>query len=426
MPRRHAPVHAVIGAGYGDEGKGLLVDALCARLGPDTVVVRHNGGAQAGHTVQLPDGRRHVFHHVGAGSFAGARTHLSRFFVSNPILLGPELAELARLGVVPRVTADERGALSTPYDMLLNRLAEEARGDGRHGSCGIGFGETIERNLHPSYALTLADLRGDLDDLARRLDRIRREWVPRRLTRLGLPDLYLRGRDAILSDDLLARFLGECAAFLASVDLVRDLDEAAGPDAPLVFEGAQGLGLDQDYGAFPHVTRSRTGLANAAALARELSRPPDRLEAVYATRAYVTRHGAGPLAHALPGAPWAGVVDETNLPNAWQGGLRFGLLDLDVLAGAVRRDVADATAALKVAHRLAVTCLDQIGGHATWMEGREARKGGASDLAAAAGAAVGGEAPPLESRGPTRATLDGLSLAPARSAGAGAARRKAA
>ena len=57
---------AVIGAGYGDEGKGLVVDALAHAAGPGTIVVRTNGGAQAGHSVQTPDGRRHVFHHVGS------------------------------------------------------------------------------------------------------------------------------------------------------------------------------------------------------------------------------------------------------------------------------------------------------------------------------------------------------------------------
>lgn len=73
MPRKHdAPSYAVIGAGYGEEGKGLLTDALAHSLGAAAMVIRHNGGAQAGHTVTLPDGRRHVFHHVGSGTRHGA------------------------------------------------------------------------------------------------------------------------------------------------------------------------------------------------------------------------------------------------------------------------------------------------------------------------------------------------------------------
>ena len=95
--------YAVIGANFGDEGKGLATDALAADLmsrGLDPVVVRSNGGAQAGHTVET-QGRRHVFHHVGSGAFPGARTHLSRFFVAHPALLQRELQELRPLLPAP-------------------------------------------------------------------------------------------------------------------------------------------------------------------------------------------------------------------------------------------------------------------------------------------------------------------------------------
>src|SRR4051812_30640034 len=87
-------VSAVIGANYGDEGKGLVTDYL-AEEGEGAVVVRFNGGAQAGHTVVTPEGKRHVFHHFGSGTFRKARTHLSRFFISNPALFRPEFEALA-------------------------------------------------------------------------------------------------------------------------------------------------------------------------------------------------------------------------------------------------------------------------------------------------------------------------------------------
>jgi len=104
-----ASAWAVIGAGYGDEGKGLMVDALAHALGPDTIVARTNGGAQAGHSVQTPDGRRHVFHHVAAGALAGAATHLARRFVHHPMLLSAEVEALERLGASTAITADPRG-----------------------------------------------------------------------------------------------------------------------------------------------------------------------------------------------------------------------------------------------------------------------------------------------------------------------------
>lgn len=141
---------------------------------------------------------------------------------------------------------------------------------------------------------------------------------------------------------------------------VADL-KAATRGRQLLFEGAQGLLLDQDRGFFPHVTRSNTGLRNALALAAELDLT--ELEVTYVTRPYTTRHGAGPLPHELPEKPYPGIVDATNLPNDWQGVSRFGWLDLSVLKDAIVRDLQEVRRlpGLTAKPRLAVTCLDQIG-----------------------------------------------------------------
>ncbi|WP_408903241.1 adenylosuccinate synthetase [Methylobacterium radiotolerans] len=393
--RREAPVHAVIGAGYGDEGKGLATDALASRYGDAAVVVRANSGAQAGHTVVAPDGRRHVFHHIGSGSFAGSSTFLGRRFVSNPMLLGGELAELALKDVLPRVVADSRGLATTPYDVMLNQFVEQDRAGGRHGSCGIGFGETIERNLKPEFAFGLDALR-DPAALAVVLDRIRREWVPARAARLGVP-LDAERLELIGSDAVLRNYLDDAAAFLAAVDLV-DGPRALPVDAPLIFENAQGLLLDQDRGVFPHVTRSNTGLKNVVEMSRELD--VDRIDVLYATRAYVTRHGAGPLAGELAEKPWPGISDRTNVPNPWQGTLRFALLDLDVLGAAIGADLQDA-ADVAVSHSLLVTCLDQIDGPAQWTDGGAISSASPEALVQAAARRVeaGGS---MVSTGPTR------------------------
>jgi adenylosuccinate synthase len=390
---------AVIGAGYGDEGKGLMIDALAAAA-EGAVVVRFNGGAQAGHTVVSPDGRRHVFHHVGSGSFAGAGTHLSRFFVSNPLLLGTELADLAALGVRPEISADPHGLLTTPFDMMLNQFAEEARGAARHGSCGVGFGETIERGLHGRYRTTLDDLR-DPPALAAKLELVRTEWMPRRLTKLGISSAWLNKRDLIFSDRAIPGFMEAATAFSETVGIRRDEDLAGAPD--VVFEGAQGLMLDQDRGAFPHVTRSNTGLKNVLALCGIMG--IGSLQAFYATRCYVTRHGAGPLAHALNETPQRAMVDETNVPNDWQGTLRFAELDVDVLAEAIRADLSDVVGSgINVRHSMAVTCLDQAQVRWNWfMNG--VRCGGTPEAAAHVAATTVRSAALQLSYGPTRTTF---------------------
>jgi len=343
----------VVGAGYGDEGKGLITDYL-ASLNGGATVVRTNGGAQAGHTVVTPGGVRHVFHHVGSGALAGSPTHLSRFFVSHPMLFRGEIADVASKGGNASVSADPRGLVTTPYDMMINQIAERARSGGRHGSCGLGFGETIERGLRPEYALTITDLRRD--DMRELLLRIREEWVPVRLRALGVAVLDPEDRALLGNDAILGRYLSDVEAFADAVSLRNDASLGRGV---VIFEGAQGLMLDQDFGAFPHVTRSNTGALNMAAVAREAGF--DRIEVVYATRSYVTRHGAGPLAHEMERLDFADVVDPTNVPNEWQGTIRFAPLDLDILRDAIRHDISRATGAgVAIVPSISVSCLDQL------------------------------------------------------------------
>lgn len=348
----------VIGAQFGDEGKGCLVDDYAASSSTPSIVVRFNGGAQAGHTVVTPEGLRHVFSHIGSGALVGATTFLSRFFVSNPILFLKEKAMLALHGVKPVVYVDPDSPVTTPYDMLINQIAEQERGEQRHGSCGIGFGETIERNLTPHHALVVRDLM-DQASLAAKLDVIRREYVPVRLQQMGLSAAYARYAEWFRSDAVWKRFIADVGCFIEAIGVVEP--QAAIRERFVLFEGAQGLWLDQDRGFFPHVTRSNTGLRNVLTLAGEWGL--ERLMVTYVTRAYATRHGAGPLPHEVFHLPYSGIADATNTPNIYQGTLRFGWLSLDRLQQGITDDlsIAHAFPALNIRAYLAVTCLDQVG-----------------------------------------------------------------
>jgi adenylosuccinate synthase len=368
---------AVIGANYGDEGKGLMTDYHVAPAGKDGIVVRFNGGAQAGHTVVAPGGKRHVFSHIGSGALAGAATYLSRHVVCNPLLF---LKEAAALPAPPRVFVDDRAPLSTLYDILINQVVERHRGDGRHGSCGMGIGETIERNLDPDFALTMADLRQGAGYLLHRLGAIRRDYVPRRLASLGIPALGSQGAEWLASDAALQHYAHAAMQFCRAA-------QAAQPGlladfGSVVFEGAQGLLLDQERGAFPYVTRSHTGIRNALDVATEAGIAA--LDVTYVSRAYLTRHGAGPLANELPGKPYPGVRDDTNVPNEFQGTLRFAHLDLDLLERTVRADFADARLAPGIATtlNLALSCLDQIGPAVSYVEDGELKTAPPAALAA--------------------------------------------
>ncbi len=110
------------------------------------MVVRFNGGCQAGHTVVTPDGLRHVFSHFGAGTLAGVPTFLSQYFICNPIFDPTTLY------------AHPNCLVTTFADMIINQRLEEKRGKARHGSVGLGISETIERSFLPELKITMADL----------------------------------------------------------------------------------------------------------------------------------------------------------------------------------------------------------------------------------------------------------------------------
>jgi adenylosuccinate synthase len=182
----------VVDLGYGDAGKGTVVDWLCSRPGsrPVRTVVRFNGGAQAAHNVVMPDGRQHAFAQFGAGTFTpGVRTHLSRFVLIDPLALAAEAAHLASIGVpdaLDRLTVDRDALLTTPYRQAANRARERARGNRRHGSCGMGIGETASYALaHPTDAPRAGDCTAP-HVLARKLSTLR-DRLTGELGPLGAP-----------------------------------------------------------------------------------------------------------------------------------------------------------------------------------------------------------------------------------------------
>jgi len=340
---------AVIGANFGDEGKGRIVDQLAATAESPVVVVRYNGGAQAGHTVVTPEGTRHVFAHFGSGTLVGASTWLSDFFIGNPFLWAMEHKDLSDKGIQPQCVMHPFMPLSTPYDMLINREVEIWRGQGRHGSCGYGVAETVERLCKTPYRTFLKDTRTkEFKDI---LSAIRNQYAIHRLAELGIKKPTDWFRESLASDGLLTQYYEELNLLLKATKQERTA--YLKNFKTIIFEGSQGLCLDERHRFFPHVTRSKTGLSNVAHICCKLN--IKNIEAIYVTRAYLTRHGAGPLPTEDQNLSYS---DETNVENEWQGKLRFGYLDLDLLNESINNDIKTST--LNVNPSIAITCFDQI------------------------------------------------------------------
>src|SRR5437868_1323033 len=337
----------VVDLGFGDAGKGTVVDHLCA-ASPGATVVRFNGGAQAAHNVVTADGRHHTFAQFGSGTFTpGVRTHLSRFMLVDPLALAAEADDLRALGTgdaLDRLTVDRDALLTTPYHRAANRARETERGAARHGSCGMGVGETA------SYALGHEDAPRAGDCL-----------VPGRLRRrlAALRDWY---RDTFPCGEDVPDVDACAEVFAAFVEHVRVVGgehlHTVLREGKVVFEGAQGVLLDEWHGFHPYTTWSTTTFANAEILLDEAGETATRLGVL---RAYATRHGPGPFVTEDP-ALTATLPDPHNGAGPWQGAFRVGHLDavalryaLDVTGGVdglavTHLDIAGARPELRVCH----------------------------------------------------------------------------
>jgi adenylosuccinate synthase len=306
---------AVVDLGYGDAGKGTVVDALCASE-PVTAVIRFNGGAQAAHNVVTPEGRHHTFAQFGSGTFQGVPTHLSRFVVVDPLALAAEAAALGN--PFHLLTVDGDALLATPWHRAANQARERQRGSGRHGSCGMGVGETM------AYALSHADAPRVSDVLS-----------PARLrARLAEVESFYGPLPSTPLDDVVEVF----AAFGRLVSVV----DSSYLDGLLhrgrcVFEGAQGVLLDEWRGWHPYTTWSTTTFDNIAALCPSF----ERLGVV---RTYTTRHGAGPFVTEAP----LDLPEAHNGVGEWQGSFRTG--HFDAVAHRYAVEVAGGVDALAVTH----------------------------------------------------------------------------
>ena len=370
-------IAAVIGKNFGDEGKGLAVDSFCSRV-PHCLVVKHNGGAQAGHTVCF-EGRRFVFHQLSSGSFRGADTYWATTYYPDLYKLREEIEEfLSKLrgdnteangaasgsmsGVsagTPRIYASKDTAVTVIDDIILNMALETSRGDGRHGSCGMGINEADLRTK-AGFALTFGELRTmDAESLTARLSGIRREYVLPRFKKDILKENGEEKRredleeyaDLLENEEVLHNAAQEMMEALQYVEIIDDEAAFLRSRENIVFESGQGLLLDSKNKEFaPHVTASRTGLHNVGLLLRKAGMT--LTEACYVSRTYVTRHGAGPLpcecereklTGEIHGEDLCGIREDcTNVGNPWQGSIRYAKHEsIERFLAPVREDLAE-------------------------------------------------------------------------------------
>ncbi len=331
---------SLLGLAFGDCGKGLLTDYLCRAQGAHTVV-RFNGGAQAGHNVVLQDGRHHTFAQWGAGTLVSdVVTVLAQPVVIHPTALLVEAQFLAQVGVsdaFDRLLIDERCRVTTPFHQSAGRLREWARGPAAHGSCGVGVGETVRQALaDPEVTLRYGDLRHPkraLEKLEHLRSSLRADhglaWQ-----QMQRPAGAEQERALLGNATVSARWLEQAAICLQRSPPASPARIAAQllKDGEIVFEGAQGVLLDERHGFHPHTSWSSISTASVDAVLVDLDiHAPVRHWGVL--RSYLTRHGHGPLPTC---DPRLNVLPEPhNTDQGWQGPFRRGHPDAVLLDYAI-------------------------------------------------------------------------------------------
>ena len=275
-------VLATIGAQWGDEGKGKIVDELAART---DFVVRYQGGSNAGHRVVFDDSE-FSFHLVPAGILhPNVSCVIGNGVVVDPRGLLGEMDNLRKLGVdLSRLYISERAHVVMPYHFVLDRLEEESRGVEKIG--------TVMRGIGPAYVdkysrvgIRMADLL-DVDQFRAKLASV--------LAQKNRMITQIYGQQPLSLEEIHTEYVGYMQRLMPHiVDSQTMLQKAAAEGKSIVLEGAQGSLLDVDFGTYPFVTSSSTVVGNASTGAGLPPRSINYVLGVY--KAYITRVGSGPM-----------------------------------------------------------------------------------------------------------------------------------
>ncbi|MCH7840718.1 MAG: adenylosuccinate synthase [Planctomycetes bacterium] len=280
----------VFGLGWGDEGKGKIVDLLCPGF---DIVVRYNGGANAGHTVCVGS-ETFALHLLPTGALhADVISVIGPGVALDPVQLVQEIDHLSQRGidVLSRLKLSDRAHLVLAYHKLEDHLSERAAAaSGRIGTTARGIGPCYADKMKRSTAVRVADLvyDSDIDDRIRKLVGARKALFQ---------SLY--GDDGGLDADAVVADLSAARQRLSATvcDTTVFLHEAMAAGQTILFEGANGILLDVDHGTYPFVTSSSTGPHGIGAGAGV---PSGRLGRIIGTiKCYATRVGSGPFVSEL-------------------------------------------------------------------------------------------------------------------------------
>jgi len=310
----------VVGAQWGDEGKGKLVDVLAEQ---SDLVVRFNGGGNAGHTV-MHNGETYKFHYMPSGMLHNKTCILGTGVVINPKDLLDEIESFTSSGHSPKLKISARAHIIFPHHQLI-----DAKEGGKIGTTGRGIGPTYSQK---ASRINLRVLDIIADDAEARIKTALKDVKDM----LVLEGIYSEDDYKVYCNSVAVEYAGFGEKFKPYVTDTEDLVRIASNSAQAVlFEGAQGTLLDLNYGTYPFVTSSSTLAAAAFVGGGAIPGVPIRILGI--TKAYTTRVGEGPFPTELEGEAATNLREAGHEYGATTGRpRRVGHLDLYALRYAIR------------------------------------------------------------------------------------------
>lgn len=379
----------VLGLQFGDEGKGAMVNRLCSPQSPlpsVDAVVRFNGGPQAAHNVQLNPGSpnrnrlfTHTFSNFNSGSYFGIPTWFTKDFLLDPWCIYYEASLLSEklnvsiANLMARLHFSCDSPIVLPMYKYINRAQEYLRGNRKHGSCGMGIGVTAELVSQGNH-ITLYDMSKAMAYQNPRL-KVLNHWNEAS-DKLNELLIQLKAEPSTTVSNAL---IIDIEAWLNSVDFdawfgwfkeyfyysVRDriytdeqFLELLFRKNHVLFEGAQGVLLDEWRGFHPYTTWSSTNLRNIHRIFSEVGYDSE-YHTYGLTRAFTTRHGAGPFPTAYDHDKYSLLLGENNQFNPHQENFRVGTLDIPLIRYALNV-AADPGSAYRGVDSLIVSHYDRV------------------------------------------------------------------
>lgn len=326
----------VIGANYGDEGKGITTARLAlAHKGQRVLNVLTNGGSQRGHSVLLSDGKEHVFKHFGSGTPFGAVSYYPENFIINPLQFAKERFKIQNTfrHELPKAIRHPKCKWSTPFDMMFNQIQAMTSW---YGTCGMGIWATMSRiksslgaNFEFDWFIGLP-----YDKQINYLTDVRLHYSMILDTNSKYTSAFSNYFDAWYSRQLIDNFIADCWTMYENTIVDKDPEVFTKFDH-IIFENGQGMLLTDDGSNNSERTPSATGV-DSLSYFHDLN-CINNLKIHYVTRPYVTRHGSDIFEEEKLGCK----IDkntEINQYNQWQHKFKYSKLSIPALESNIKND----------------------------------------------------------------------------------------